>query len=88
MNPVLSFLGGGKEGGGEFVGIMLKVVKAAASGENPTEFLKGLAKTRPELQGLDLDDLEATANLLAKKKGKNINSLKKQAASLVKKYTS
>ena len=87
MNPILSFLGGGGGGGGNFVSIMLKVVRAAKNGDNPTDFLKDLAKTQPELRGLDLDDLEATAELLAKKKGKNIDSLKAQAKDLIQKYT-
>ena len=88
MNPLFSFLGGGKDsGGGKFLSIMLKVVKAAKNGDNPTDFLKDLAKTQPELQGLDLDDLEATAELLAKKKGRNIDSLKAQAKDLIQKYT-
>lgn len=88
MNPILSFLNGGKEsGGGKFLSIMLKVVRAAKNGDSPTDFLKDLAKTQPELQGLDLDDLEATAELLAKKKGKNVDALKAQAKDLIQKYT-
>jgi hypothetical protein len=87
MNPILSFLNGGKSGGGNFVSIMLRAVKAASSGQSANDFMKELSKDYPELQGLDLDDLEATANLLAKKKGKNIDSLKAQAKDLIQKYT-
>ena len=87
MNPILSFLKGGKSGEGSFLSIMLKIVRAAKNGDNPTDFLKDLAKTQPELQGLDLDDLEATAELLAKKKGKSLDSLKAQAKDLIQKYT-
>lgn len=87
MNPILSFLSGGKVGGNEGINLVIKAVKAAASGQSPSAFLKDLAKTRPELQGLDLDDLEATASLLAKKKGKNLDDLKKQTESIVQQYT-
>ncbi|MBO7667774.1 MAG: hypothetical protein J6T26_04860 [Firmicutes bacterium] len=87
MNPLFSFLGGGKSGGMDFISLIVKAVKAAKSGQTPEAFLKDVAKTRPELQGLDLDDLEATANQLAKKKGKDINALKSQAADLVQKYS-
>ena len=86
MNPLFSFLGGGKDGGGNFVSIILRAVKAAASGQPANDFLKGLSKEYPELQGLDLDDLEATANLLCKKKGKNLDDLKAKAVDLIKKY--
>ena len=86
MNPLFSFLGG-KEGGGKFVSIILRAVKAAASGQPANDFLKGLSKEYPELQGLDLDDLEATANLLCKKTGKNLDDLKTKAVDLIKKYT-
>lgn len=87
MNPILSLLSGGESGGKSFVSIILKAVNAAASGKAPTDFLKELAKTTPELQGLDLDDLEATANLLAKKKGKNLDELKAKVPEIIQKYT-
>lgn len=71
MNPLLSALTG--KGGAPK--IMMQAVGAALRGESPQKFLKDLARTRPELNGLDLDNLEGTANALAQKQGKDINAL-------------
>ena len=83
MNPILSLIGGGTSG---FAQIMMKAVGAAMRGESPESFMKGLAKTQPQLQGLDLDNLENTANGLAQKQGKDINALKGQVQSEIRKY--
>ena len=85
MNPILSILGGGKTSGS--AQIMMQAVSAAMRGDNPEDFMKGLAKTRPELQGLDLDNLEGTANSIAQKQGKDINALKGQMEAEIKKFT-
>ena len=85
MNPILSILGGGKTSG--YAQIMMQAVGAAMRGDSPENFMKGLAKTRPELQGLDLDNLEGTANNIAKKQGKDINVLKGQMETEIKKFT-
>lgn len=70
MNPLLSILGGGNG----FAGIMMKAVGAAMRGESPEAFIRNLAATEPRLQGLDLNNLEATANSLAQKNGIDINA--------------
>lgn len=85
MNPILSLIGGGSNGGG-FAQIMMQAVGAAVLGETPESFLKGLAKSRPELRGLDLDNLENTANSLAQKQGKNLDELKGQVETEIQKY--
>lgn len=84
MNPILSLLGGGKTSG--YAQIMMQAVGAAMRGDSPEDFMKGLAKTRPELQGLDLDNLEGTANNIAQKQGKDINALKGQMENEIKKF--
>lgn len=84
MNPILSLLGGATGGG--YAKIMMQAVGAAMRGESPEAFMKGLAQTRPELQGLDLTNLESTANTLAQKQGKDINALKGQVQSEIRKY--
>ena len=71
MNPLLSALTG--KGGAP--NIMMQAAGAALRGESPQTFMKNLARTRPELNGLDLDNLEGTANALAQKQGKDINAL-------------
>lgn len=83
MNPILKILGGGTSG---FAQIMMQAVGAAMRGESPEGFMKGLAKTRPELQGLDLDNLEGTANSIAHKQGKDLNAVKAQVQTEIQKY--
>lgn len=85
MNPILSILGGGNNSG--YAQIMMQAVGAAMRGDSPEDFMKGLANTRPELQGLDLDNLEGTANSIAQKQGKDINALKGQMEAEIKKFT-
>ena len=46
-------------------------------GESPQQFLQNLARTNPQLQGLDLSgDLNKTAEELYAKNGEDINSAK------------
>ena len=45
-------------------------------GESPQSFLQNLAKTNPQLQGLDLNDLDKTAKELCDKKGEDYNAAK------------
>lgn len=71
MNPLLSML----SGGGGSMQIMMQAVGAAMRGESPENFMKTLAKTNPQLKGLDLDNLENTANKLAQQKGVDMNQL-------------
>lgn len=44
-------------------------------GESPKSFLKTLANTNPQLQGLNLDDLEGTARSLCEKNNVNMDEL-------------
>ena len=45
-------------------------------GESPQQFLKKLAETNPQLKGLDLDNIDSTAEELCKKNGEDYNSAK------------
>jgi hypothetical protein len=62
-------------GGGGSMQIMMQAVGAAMRGERPEDFLSNLAKTNPQLKGLDLTNLESTANKLAQQKGVDMNQL-------------
>ena len=44
-------------------------------GESPQEFMRNLAAKEPRLQGLDLDDLEGTAQALCDKNNIDMNAL-------------
>ena len=55
--------------------MMMKAMGAMMRGESPSDFLKNLASTNPQLQGLDLDNLEGTAQALCQKNNVNMNEL-------------
>ena len=51
---------------------------AMMRGESPQAFLKNLAQTNPQLQGMNLDDLEGTAKALCEKNNVNMEQLADQ----------
>ena len=51
---------------------------AMMRGESPQAFLKNLANSNPQLQGLNLDDLEGTAKALCQKNNVNMEQLAEQ----------
>ena len=55
--------------------MMMQAMGAMMRGESPKDFLKNLANTNPQLQGLNLDDLEGTAKALCDKNNVNMNEL-------------
>ena len=55
--------------------MMMSALGAMMRGESPQAFLKNLANTNPQLQGLDLDNLESTAKTLCEKNNVNMNEL-------------
>lgn len=55
--------------------MMMQALGAMMRGESPQAFLKNLANTNPQLQGLDLNDLEGTAKALCEKNNVNMNEL-------------
>ena len=55
--------------------MMMSALGAMMRGESPSAFLKNLANTNPQLQGLDLDNLESTAKALCEKNNVNMNEL-------------
>ena len=58
--------------------MIMKAMGAMMRGENPSDFLKNLANTNPQLQGLDLDNLEGTAKALCEKNNVNMEQLADQ----------
>ena len=54
--------------------IMMQAVGAMLRGETPQSFLQNLAKSMPELQGLDLSDPNKTAEKLYAERGQDINA--------------
>lgn len=58
--------------------MIMKAMGAMMRGESPQMFLKNLANTNPQLQGLDFDDLEGTAKSLCEKNNIDMNQLADQ----------
>ena len=58
--------------------MIMKVMGAMMRGESPSDFLKNLANTNPQLQGLDFDNLESTARTLCEKNNVNMEQLADQ----------
>lgn len=73
QNPILEMLSGSQNSQNN---IMMQAVGAMLRGETPQSFLQNLAKSRPELQGLDLNNLNQTAEKLYQEKGQDINAAK------------
>ena len=55
---------------------MLQAVAAMIRGESAQDFMKNLAKNEPRLNGLDLNNLNSTAESLYNSQGKDINKAK------------
>ena len=55
--------------------MMMQALGAMMRGESPQAFLKNLANSNPQLQGLNLDDLEGTAKALCDKNNVDMNEL-------------
>lgn len=67
MNPLMMLTGNNN--------LMMQALGAMMRGESPKDFLKNLANSNPQLQGLNLDDLEGTAKALCDKNNVNMDEL-------------
>ena len=74
MNPILAMMGGRTNG----KAVMMQALGAMMRGESAEDFMKNLAKTNPQLQGLDLNNLEGTAHKLSAEKGIDEEALKQK----------
>ena len=68
MNPLMML-------GNNGTNMMMQAFGAMMRGESPQAFLQNIAKTNPQMQGLNLDDLEGTAKALCEKNNVNMNEL-------------
>jgi len=74
QNPILQALTSGNQNPQS--NIMMQAVGAMLRGESPQTFLQNLAKTNPQLQGLDLSNPEKAAEKLYQDKGQDIGAAK------------
>lgn len=71
-NSLMSILGNFAGGNNN---IMLQAFGSMMRGESPRDFLQNLAKTNPSLQGLDLTNINATAEKVCRDHGVDPNKL-------------
>ena len=58
--------------------MLMQAMGAMMRGESPQMFLKNLANSNPQLQGLNLDDLEGTARALCQTNNVDMEQLANQ----------
>lgn len=80
MNPIINMLNARQDfNSGQNRNIMMSAMQAMMSGKSPQEFLKSI----PELSGMDLSNIQGTAEKLCKEKGVNIEDAKKMISSQI-----
>lgn len=60
-----------------------RIMGAMFSGQSPEEFIRSQVGNFPQLQGVDLSDLEGAARQLAQNQGKNLDDVVGQAQNLI-----
>ena len=63
MNPLMMLTGNNSNN------LMMQAFGAMMRGESPQTFMQNLARTRPELQGMDLTDINGAAHNLCQERG-------------------
>jgi len=71
-NPLMNIFGGMMGGNGN---MMMQAFGAMMRGENPQTFMQNLANTNPALRGLDLNDINGTAQRLCRERGIDADKL-------------
>ena len=61
--------------------VMMQAFGAMMRGESPRQFLQGLAQNNPQLQGLDLSNLQQTAQQVCNSNGVDMDSKIKEIQS-------
>lgn len=72
-NPLMNILGGFSGGGGN--SLLFQAVGAMMRGESPQDFVRNLANTRPELKGIDLNDINGAAQKVCREHGVDAEKL-------------
>ena len=66
MNSILGMLGNNN--------VVMQAFGAMMRGESPKQFLQNLAQNNPQLQGLDLNNLQQTAQQVCNQNGIDMNA--------------
>lgn len=62
-NPLMNIFGGGNGS------LMMQAIGAMMRGESPQMFMQNLANTNPALRGIDLNDINGSAQRLCRERG-------------------
>ena len=62
-NPLMNIFGGGNGS------LMMQAIGAMMRGESPQVFMQNLANTNPALRGIDLNDINGSAQRLCRERG-------------------
>lgn len=77
-NPLMNIFSGIAGGGGN---LFMQAVGAFMRGESPQEFMRNLANSRPELRGVDLNDINGSARKICQERGVDPDKLTEQIKS-------
>ena len=77
-NPLMNIFSGIAGGGGN---LFMQAVGAFMRGESPQEFMRNLANSRPELRGVDLNDINGSARRICQERGVDPDQLTEQIRS-------
>ena len=64
-NSLFNFLSGAGGNGG----LMMQAIGAMMRGESPQDFMRNLANANPALRGIDLNDINGSAERLCRERG-------------------
>ena len=71
-NPLMSIFSGLTGGNGN---LMTQAIGAMMRGESPQTFLSNLAQTNPALRGIDMNDINGSAQRLCRERGVDADKL-------------
>lgn len=77
-NPLMNIFSGIAGGGGN---LFMQAVGAMLRGESPKDFMQTLANSRPELRGVDLNDINGSARKICRERGVDPDQLTEQIKS-------
>lgn len=86
MNSLLGNVGNsllGNSGGISGTAVLMQAIGAAMRGESPQAFMKRLANQHPQLKRMNLDDLQGTAQALARQNNVDIDELSNKINSVI-----
>ena len=85
-NSLMNLLGG-MTGGSGGNSILMQAIGAFMRGDSPKDFMRSLANTNPKLRGLDLSDINATAQRVCQEHGVDPDKLTEEIKKTIASFT-